>query len=242
MTQVSQCAGGIVIFQDQVLVIHQNANSWSLPKGHCDPGEDVEFTARREIAEESGVSALDLITPLGTYARHKLALGGGDDLRELKEITMFLYRALSPRLGSIEPQSRPVWVHHSVVADLLSHPKDRAFYKSQMDTVVAHISPAVWQVTTTTPNEAEAQALSEQLVSSRLAICVQINGPVHSRYRWEGQVEVAQEWQVIIKCQRDSYPAVERAIVTAHSYTAPQVTAIELSGGSLAYLKYIENH
>ena len=140
MTQVSQCAGGIVIFQDQVLVIHQNANSWSLPKGHCDPGEDVEFTARREIAEESGVSALDLITPLGTYARHKLALGGGDDLRELKEITMFLYRALSPRLGSIEPQSRPVWVHHSVVADLLSHPKDRAFYKSQMDTVVAHLA------------------------------------------------------------------------------------------------------
>ncbi|MCK4247280.1 MAG: NUDIX hydrolase, partial [Methanomicrobia archaeon] len=37
----TKSAGGVVINEDnQVLVVNQNGNSWSLPKGHIDYGED----------------------------------------------------------------------------------------------------------------------------------------------------------------------------------------------------------
>ncbi len=39
-TKYVKCAGGIVINRKQeVAIVNQNHDSWSLPKGHMDPGE-----------------------------------------------------------------------------------------------------------------------------------------------------------------------------------------------------------
>jgi len=60
-----RCAGGIVLNdRGEVLVVNQRRSSWSLPKGHCDIGEDELETAKREIYEESGVSQLEYIKKL----------------------------------------------------------------------------------------------------------------------------------------------------------------------------------
>lgn len=53
----------------QVLIVHPSGNynrkaPWSIPKGLPDEGESYEAAARRETAEETGVTAGDLI-PLG---------------------------------------------------------------------------------------------------------------------------------------------------------------------------------
>ena len=65
---ITYSAGGVVLNgSGQVLVVNQRGNSWSLPKGHIDPGEDALTAARREIYEESGVSELDLVKELGSY-------------------------------------------------------------------------------------------------------------------------------------------------------------------------------
>ncbi len=39
-----------------LLVKHTNGDHWSFPKGHMDPGESEEETARREVQEETGLS------------------------------------------------------------------------------------------------------------------------------------------------------------------------------------------
>ena len=37
--KIAQCAGGIVLNKNRkILVVNQNHDSWSLPKGHIDPG------------------------------------------------------------------------------------------------------------------------------------------------------------------------------------------------------------
>ena len=41
------------------LMISRNG-LWDLPKGHQDPGEDIEVTALREVQEETGIYALEL--------------------------------------------------------------------------------------------------------------------------------------------------------------------------------------
>src|SRR3989344_3828314 len=91
-TKKTESAGGVVQNREgKVLVVNQNGNSWSLPKGHIDEGEDALASAKREIAEESGVQELTLVKPLLNYKRYKIGLDGADDRSELKTIHMFLF-------------------------------------------------------------------------------------------------------------------------------------------------------
>ena len=130
--KVTVTAGGVFINrQGRVLIVNQRGNSWSLPKGHVDPGEEPLAAAIREIAEESGISSLDLISTLGAYGRYKIGLDIKDDKSEWKVLLFFLFKTsqndLSPR-DPHNPQAR--WVDPDEAEDLLTHPRDKAFFKS----------------------------------------------------------------------------------------------------------------
>ena len=124
-------AGGVVTNSEgRVLVVSQRGTSWSLPKGHIDPGEEALGAAKREIYEESGISDLELVRELGSYQRHKIGVDGGDDRSELKVITMFLFRTRETSLRPIDsdnPEAR--WVERSQVPLLLTHEKDKEFFR-----------------------------------------------------------------------------------------------------------------
>lgn len=124
-------AGGVVTNDEgKVLVVSQHGTSWSLPKGHIDPGENALDAARREIYEESGIRDLELIRELGTYERHKIGVDGGDDRSELKAITMFLFRTREKSLRPVDPDNPEAkWVERSKVAPLLTHEKDKEFFE-----------------------------------------------------------------------------------------------------------------
>jgi ADP-ribose pyrophosphatase YjhB (NUDIX family) len=124
-------AGGVVTNDEgNVLVVSQHGTSWSLPKGHIDPGENALEAARREIYEESGVRDLELIRELGTYERHKIGVNGGEDRSELKAITMFLFRTREKSLRPVDPDNPEAkWVERSKVAPLLTHEKDKEFFE-----------------------------------------------------------------------------------------------------------------
>lgn len=128
-------AGGVVIGPGRrVLVVNQRGNSWSLPKGHVDPGEDLVDAARRETWEESGVADLVYVKPLGSYSRPRIGLHGGDDLSEMKHIHMFLFTSVQEALRPVDahnPEAR--WAPPDAVAALLTHPADRAFFEAVID-------------------------------------------------------------------------------------------------------------
>ena len=124
-------AGGVVTNgEGEVLVVSQHGTSWSLPKGHIDAGEDALDAAQREIYEESGIRDLEFVRELGTYERHKIGLHGGDDRSELKVITMFLFRTTQKSLRPIDPENpQAKWVERTEVAGLLTHEKDKEFFR-----------------------------------------------------------------------------------------------------------------
>ncbi len=98
--------GGVVLNPcGQVLVVNQLGSSWSLPKGHVDPGETPLEAARREILEESGVSDLTLVRELETYRRFKIGRDGGEDEGELKTIVMFLFTTREQALAPRDPEN-----------------------------------------------------------------------------------------------------------------------------------------
>lgn len=129
MSSLTYTAGGVVLNKRrEILVVNQNGNSWSLPKGHIDKGESAEEAARREIFEESGVRRLRLLKPLGSYRRYRIGKYGGEDRSELKDIAMFLFRTPQLRLQPVDrhnPEAR--WVEPRAAVRMLTHAKDKRF-------------------------------------------------------------------------------------------------------------------
>jgi len=50
-------SGGVVFFENQVLILQYKDGTWTFPKGHLEAGETEEIAAVREVLEEAGVKA-----------------------------------------------------------------------------------------------------------------------------------------------------------------------------------------
>jgi periplasmic divalent cation tolerance protein len=94
-------------------------------------------------------------------------------------------------------------------------------------------------VLTNLPDPAAAQSLAEHLVTHRLAACVNILAPCRSVYRWQGQLEAADETPLLIKTTAARYPALEAAIRERHPYELPEIVAVRLDHGLPAYLAWV---
>ena len=53
-------AGGLVTNNKGEFLLIRRSGLWDLPKGHQEPGEDLEITALREVEEETGLGDLQL--------------------------------------------------------------------------------------------------------------------------------------------------------------------------------------
>jgi periplasmic divalent cation tolerance protein len=95
-------------------------------------------------------------------------------------------------------------------------------------------------VLTTAGNEGEAQKIAQELVEHRLAACVNIIPRVQSIYRWEGKVETAEEFLLVIKTTKTRSADVKVAIRELHSYDLPECVVVSMEDGSAEYLKWIE--
>src|ERR1039458_10316373 len=94
-------------------------------------------------------------------------------------------------------------------------------------------------VQTTTDWRAEAMELSRAAVESRLAACAQGAGQVPSMYGWDGGLEGAEEWLVLLKLPADRYDELAAFITERHSYDEPEIVALPIVTGSAAYLTWM---
>ncbi len=134
MTRVkkTESAGGVVLNKKgEILVVSQHGNSWSLPKGHIDKGENALKAAKREIKEEAGVGRLKLIKELGRYSRYRIGPSGKkEDKSELKTIHLFLFKTSQTKLKPLDPKNPEAkWIKKEKVASLLTHSKDKNFFR-----------------------------------------------------------------------------------------------------------------
>ena len=88
------------------------------------------------------------------------------------------------------------------------------------------------------PDPDSARRIADALVDERLAACVNVLPGVQSTYRWEGNVERADEVLLLIKTTRVRLPALQERIKTLHPYELPEVLAVE-AGGLPAYLQWV---
>ncbi|MGH9546541.1 MAG: divalent-cation tolerance protein CutA [Terriglobales bacterium] len=94
-------------------------------------------------------------------------------------------------------------------------------------------------VLTTAGSKDEARKIGRALVERVLAACVNIVPQVESIYRWEGEIEEAEEWLLIVKTTRGAFERVRDAITDLHSYDLPECISVSIDEGNLEYLSWI---
>jgi periplasmic divalent cation tolerance protein len=94
-------------------------------------------------------------------------------------------------------------------------------------------------VLTTAGSQEEARKIASALVERRLAACVNIVREIESVYRWQGKVESATEWLLLIKTLDGSFDRICLAVKELHSYALPECIMLEVPAGSPEYLRWI---
>ncbi len=89
-------------------------------------------------------------------------------------------------------------------------------------------------------SDEEAKKLSEGLISSRLAACVNIT-TVDSVFRWEGKTENQTERLMIIKSVRSRFDDIEKFIKGNHSYNCPEIIAMKAEVVSDDYAAWVRS-
>ena len=86
-------------------------------------------------------------------------------------------------------------------------------------------------ISTTVGKPEQAQALARQVVESRLAGCVQVDGPIQSVYRWEGNVCDEPEYRLSIKTLPQQLAPLLESLSRLHPYQTPEllVSTVECS-------------
>ena len=90
-------------------------------------------------------------------------------------------------------------------------------------------------------SEEEARRIGRRCVEERLAACVNVLGPVHSIYRWQGKVEEAGEVAALFKTRAETADALIARIAALHSYDVPAAVAWPIADAHGPYAEWVKD-
>jgi len=100
-------------------------------------------------------------------------------------------------------------------------------------------SDEVILIYTTVASLDDARKLGLYLVESRIVACVNIMSPTTSIYRWEQQIEEANETPILIKTRRSLKDATLDMIVKHHPYSVPALIVFSPAEVSAPYRAWV---
>lgn len=92
----------------------------------------------------------------------------------------------------------------------------------------------------TFPSDEEARRIARALVEERLAACANILGPCHSIYRWQGDIEEAEEVAALFKTGAGRAEALIARLCELHSYDVPAAAVWPIGASNPAYRAWVE--
>lgn len=91
----------------------------------------------------------------------------------------------------------------------------------------------------TYPSLALAEAAARQMVEARLAACANILPAMVSLYRWEGQIERAEEVVLLLKTTAALAGQVVEAVRAGHPYEVPAVMILPVEATHPAFAAWV---
>lgn len=94
-------------------------------------------------------------------------------------------------------------------------------------------------VLVTAPDADTAARIARTLVEEKLAACGNVLPGVRSIYRWQGNVEEAQETLLVLKTARARFKEIVDRVRALHPYEVPEVVAVPIEAGFDGYLDWV---
>lgn len=91
---------------------------------------------------------------------------------------------------------------------------------------------------TTVATKADADRLAAGAIAQNLALCVQIDGPITSHYRWEGRDACEQEFRLSFKVLPSHAKTLETYVLSGHPYETPEWIVVEAQRVGEKYLSW----
>ncbi len=92
----------------------------------------------------------------------------------------------------------------------------------------------------TASSKKEAQKIASCLIEQKLAACVNIIDKVDSLFFWEGKIDRAKEYLLVIKSKKEKLPKIIKLVKSLHSYQVPEIIALPIIAGSKPYLRWLD--
>lgn len=95
---------------------------------------------------------------------------------------------------------------------------------------------------TTLATRDEAEKLAQVAIEQRLAVCVQVDGPVTSHYLWQGRPEHVEEFRLCFKFLPPQQAALEAWVFAHHPYDTPEWVVIRAETVGEKYLSWARSN
>jgi len=92
----------------------------------------------------------------------------------------------------------------------------------------------------TAGNLEEAQKIGRDLVSSRLAACVNLFPQMNSIYIWDGKLQEEPEVVMIAKTTEARVADLIARVKSLHSYSCPCIVSLKVEDGYSPFLQWVE--
>ena len=92
----------------------------------------------------------------------------------------------------------------------------------------------------TASSHEEAENIAENLVSHKLAACVNILPNMKSFYWWDDKVCKDDELLLVAKIKTSLFKDLKKAVKKLHSYDVPEIILFPIEDGSNTYFQWIE--
>jgi len=89
------------------------------------------------------------------------------------------------------------------------------------------------------PDAATAMKIGEKLIENRLAACANVGSAIASIYSWQGKVERAREFPLIVKTRAEHFADIAAQVAAMHPFEVPAITATEIVDASPAYRDWL---
>lgn len=91
----------------------------------------------------------------------------------------------------------------------------------------------------TTPNEAAAKKIAHDLITNKLAACVNIIPGIQSIYEWEGRINEDMEFLLMIKTTTENVNDLSTFVRDNHPYSVAEVISVKIENGNPPYLDWL---
>jgi len=131
MTKMEEHSAGVILYRKgpqgrEYLLLQHPEGHWGFPKGHIEGEEDLREAARRELCEETGIGAIEVVAGFQEEVEYEFER---DDQPVHKRVTYFLGKTDENEVRLSKEHLAYSWLGYPEALERLTYESSRALLR-----------------------------------------------------------------------------------------------------------------